>query len=248
MRGSACRSRCWRVAAVRSGEFDIPVGGVEELLPRGVAIIREPHSDDGIAPRLDGGADQVDARLLGRSAALSYVTFMTRADDVFPCGGPGLGSWDDVVEAEFGRREPLPAVLARAVVAREEVASVELDFLLGQLGERQNPNDAGDDKVEADRTNPIVLAGFERPLEGAQLRPVVKIIGGVPAVLDVHDFGDGPVRIVSLEKQRERPAHTDHAQGAVVRVKQQHVAIKTGTQVDRDSRCEDDTSLPSRTP
>ena len=55
-------------------EFDVPIGQVEDLFPRGIPAVRQLHADDRVAPE-------------------------TGADHVVPGGGPALESWDDMIQA-----------------------------------------------------------------------------------------------------------------------------------------------------
>ncbi len=88
-----------------------------------------------------------------------------------------------------------------------------------------------------------MLGGLELPLERADLGPVIKVIRDVPPILDMHDLRYRALFFVPLEQKDKCPAHAHHAQGCIVRVEQQNVAIQTGRRIDRGDKCEDDTSL-----
>ena len=166
--------------------------------------------DHRIATRLDGGTDQVKARLAGCPAAFPDVALKTRAHDVIPGGRPTLGPWYNVVKAEFSRWEPPAAVLTRVGVAGEEVSPVELHLLPVELGEREDPHDPRDNQVKPHRTDPIVLGGLELPLERTKFGPVLEVVRNVAPVLGMHDLRDGSRSAVLLEQECKRPAHTNH--------------------------------------
>ena len=144
-----------------------------------------------------------------------------------------------MVEAEVRRAVSLAAVLTYVVVPREQVPPVELDVLLGQLGEGQDADDPRNHKVEPDRPNPIVSVGLELLLKGAKLGPVREVVGDVSSILDADDLGDGPSFVIAFEEECERPPHADHAHGHVVRVKQQDVTVQVRCRIDR-SACRED--------
>ena len=75
---------------------------------------------------------------------------------------------------------------------------------------------------------PIAVSAVTLPLQGAELSPVIKIVGHVPALLDAYDLGDRPLRTVPLEQKGERATNAHYAKGCVMGVKQQNISIETG--------------------
>ena len=79
-------------------EFDRPVGMVQELLPRLVALVAQVNADQWIVSWLDGLLNEMHARLLGRSSAFEDITVRACADDISPdCLAPHC-SWYHMVE------------------------------------------------------------------------------------------------------------------------------------------------------
>jgi hypothetical protein len=115
-----------------------------------------------------------------------------------------------MVQAQACGRIPLSAILTCVRIAREQVASVELDALPGKARERQNPNDPWDSHVGPDCADPVVFVGFEFVFESAQLCPVGKVIGGVPTILNVENLRDRVVLSIALTQQNERAPRADH--------------------------------------
>ena len=61
-----------------------PVGVVEELLPRAIALVAEVDVEHGAVLGLDGLLDEGHAGLLGGPAALFHVAVGAGTDDVVP--------------------------------------------------------------------------------------------------------------------------------------------------------------------
>src|SRR5262249_17942201 len=110
-----------------------PVRVVEERLPRLVLAVGELEIQKRAALRLLGLANQAQMGLLGRAAALANVAAYASADHVFPGAGAALAARHHVIQAQLARRVLLAAILALIVVASEDIATVELHRVLGQL-------------------------------------------------------------------------------------------------------------------
>lgn len=104
------------------------------------------------------------------------------------------------------------------VVAGQHVAPVKLDFLTGNLGEGEHPDNARGEKAETNRPNPIVFHQAQLPPHKTERCPVLKIVGDVLALFNVDHFGHRGKRIIAFEKKGERSSHADDAQRCIVRV------------------------------
>src|ERR1700693_3860083 len=118
-----------RTAYQRLLQLDRPVGVFEEGAPRLVLAVRELQVEQGTAFWLLGLANQSHVRFLRSSTTLAHIAADARADDVVPRALTALAARDDVVEAQFRGRKLPAAVLTLVVVAREDVAAVELHRL-----------------------------------------------------------------------------------------------------------------------
>ncbi len=133
-----------------------------------------------------------------------------------------------MVECQLGCLEAFAAVLTAEVVASQDTAPVELDLFARKLCKGQDPNDSRRGQIDANGADPVVVFGFDFELEGAELDPVLKIVGDVSPILDADDLGYGVLRIVAFDEEVERAAHSYDAKRGVVRVEQQDVAIQNG--------------------
>lgn len=127
-------------------------------------MVRKLDADHRVAPRLDRRADQLHVGLGRGAATFSHIALQAGADDVFPRVRAATRARNDMVEAQLGCAKALAAILAGIVVARKEVATIELHVLSWELGESQHAYDARHHHVEAHRPNPIVIVGLEFPL------------------------------------------------------------------------------------
>ena len=187
------------------------MGPINERSPHGIPSVRESHADDGIPSRLVGCAYQAQACLGGCSPAFPNVAPVAGADDVVPSGAAALGARYDMIQGELSRGESPATILTGVVIAGENAAAVEPDFLPGQLGEGQHPNDPGSDEVEADRADPIAVGSVELSFQRAKLGPIVEVVRNVTPVLDADDLRDGAAAAVPFEQEGERAANTDDA-------------------------------------
>src|SRR5262249_5576368 len=100
-----------------------------------------------------------------------------------------LTPWDHVIQAQLGRRELAPAVLALVVVPREDIAPVEFHRLLRQLLVADKPDHARHLDFAADRANPVVIFLAEMPgAVLAHLTPSIEVISCELAVFQAHYF------------------------------------------------------------
>jgi hypothetical protein len=123
-------------------------------------------------------------RLPGCFAALGSVAGETAADDVFPYALAPVGSWYDMIDAEFAPGEPLAAVLANVIVPRENVGPGKPDLGSGDAIVGDQHDYPGYFYQAIDKTDGIV------PVVNGNLRPglVVKRL-----VLTVDRHGHTPV-------------------------------------------------------
>src|SRR6266545_1790177 len=141
----------------RSLQLNRPVGVLQERLPGLVLVQAELLIEHRAALGLFRLADQAQVRLLGRAAALADVAGDAGADDVLPGALAALAPRRHVVQAQFRGREPLAAILALVVVAREDVAAVELHRLLRQLFVGEQTNDSWHLDFAVDGAHPVVV-------------------------------------------------------------------------------------------
>lgn len=207
-------------------QLDVPIGDVEKLLPGGVAIVGELDRQGRASSGFDRLLDQLHPGLGGGSASFSDVALEATANQVFPGGGSALRAGNDMIQAQLRRAEPLAAVLATVVVAGEDVTAVEFDLLAGQAREGQHAYDPRNRDLKTNGSNPVVISRLELAPKGADLRPIIEVVGNVSAVLYVHDLRSRPGRSIIFAQQRESAADTDHAQSGVVCVKQKDVAFE----------------------
>ena len=113
-------------------ELGVPVGDIQEVLPRLVAGMAQGELDEGMPPGLQGHPDELHPGLVREQAALSGIAPDTAADDVLPDGLPAPGEGDHVVQVQLGGGEPAAAVLAAVLVAEEDVLAREADLVPGQ--------------------------------------------------------------------------------------------------------------------
>jgi len=224
-------------------EFNVPICGVQELLPRGVTAVRQADAQRRVAFRFNRRTGQFQVRLRRRSSAFSDVALDAGADDVPPARASAAGTGHDVIQRQFRRREAPTAILTHVAVPGEQVAAVKLDLLTGKLGERKHTNDAWDGQVEPHRADPVVVIRFKLALVAAQLRPIIEVIRNIATVLGVDDLCDGLEVVILFEQKRKRAANTHHAQRHVVRVQQQHLTGQSGCRYGYGGGCEDETSF-----
>lgn len=75
----------------------------------------------GVQAKWARWAQQSHPGLFGRTIAFSVIAGMAARDQVFPCGFPGAGSRDYMIEGHFARRERFVAVLAGVAIAHQYV-------------------------------------------------------------------------------------------------------------------------------
>src|SRR5207247_8628617 len=110
------------------------------------------------------------------------------ADYVRPAALAALGARHGVVEAEIGGGELAAAVLAAVVVARKDIASLELRGLARQLVVPEQSDDAWHLNFEVHGAHPIVVGPLEPRAELAHLTPALEVVRRELTVLDVHDL------------------------------------------------------------
>src|SRR5205823_4971926 len=133
---------------------------------------------------------------------LADVARHAGADDVVPGAYAALAARHDVVQAQLRGRIALAAVLALVVVAREDVAAVELHRLLRQLVVVEQADDPRHLDLAVDGADPVIflLAEVAGPVL-AQLAPRAEVVGRELPVFQADHLGQ------FLAQQAERPPH-----------------------------------------
>src|SRR5438477_13142307 len=86
--------------------------------------------------------DQRHLRFLRESIAFARVTRNARANDIFPSRISTAVAWNDVIEIQIVSIESDAAVLARVLVALENIVAGKFNFLLRQSIEKEQHNHA----------------------------------------------------------------------------------------------------------
>jgi len=203
-------------------QLDGPVRLVEEGFPGTVAPGPEFQMNHRAAPRLLRQANQLHVRLARSPPAFAFVALRAGADQVRPVRGPALRTGNDVVQAQFAAGKPVPAILAPILIAREQVAAVELHPLPRQLVVAEQPDHARHPDLERNGPDPVVgLIALRK--EFAILRdfaPALEVERLVPVLGDVDDLGD------FLAQKRERAPGRDYVQRHEIAVQHQHAGLK----------------------
>ena len=189
-------------------------------------MVGEADAQHRITPRFGWRSNQMETGLFRGSAPFLHVARHAGTDDVIPTGAAAYRAGNDMVQGQFRGVKLLAAILTGITVAGEQVAPIELDLLPRELGKRQHPDDPGDGDGQSNRANPIVFGRLELVPEGAELRPILEVVGDVMPVLDVDDLGHGFVPLVALEKQHEGAARTDDAHRHVMGIEQKDIAVQ----------------------
>src|SRR5262245_55707027 len=113
-------------------EFDRPVRVIQERFPRVILRASKAKHDRRISLRTNWLSHQMHVRLLWCAATLAGVAFHASTHKVLPAVGAALDAWLHMVERQLFRGEMLPAVLAAIVVARIQIATIQLHLLLGE--------------------------------------------------------------------------------------------------------------------
>ena len=156
-------------------------------------------------------------RLLGRATTFADIALHTGAHDIFPRGRAALAARNDVVERQFTGRELIAAVLTAVVIAREQVASVELHLLSRQPIVNRQANNPRHGNIEAHRLNPVMFVGFEFARKLAEIAPLGKVVRDILTVIDVYDFGE------LFEKHAEGATDVNDPKREVIPVQNQNV-------------------------
>ncbi len=201
------------------GQFDRPVGVIEELFPASVAVVVEMNADNRVASGLYRLCDEPHAGLFRGPAALLDVAPGAGTNHIVPSALAAPAPRNNVINGEFRQREFTPAVLTVVAVPGENVSAVELDRRSRQAVVEQQPDDPRHGDIKIDRRDPVVVR-LERFPDLAQLPPGLEIIVEVAPFFAGDDLG------MVLKEQRKRPAHTNHTQGHVVLVQDKHPAVK----------------------
>src|SRR5271163_1748021 len=115
-------------------EFGIPVGRVDrgqEWHPFAIAAQAKHFCAKRRPLRPLRLADEQHLCLLRGLAALTPVTDMTGAYDVFPSGHAAPRAWNDMIEVEFGPWQPARAILTGIIVAGVDIETRKTHMALG---------------------------------------------------------------------------------------------------------------------
>ena len=112
------------------------------------------------------------------------------------------------------------AILAGMFVPGEDGAAVEVQMLLGNAVEIQQPNHAGSENLEIDAANPIFVRLFAIDVQFAEFEPGFEGIVREPAFFEMDDFGQ-----IAIE-QAESPADIDDMHRHVQAVQDQNAGAE----------------------
>src|SRR5690349_12965133 len=121
-------------------QFHVPVREIDKVLPE--VVLRCGKSDlDKRAPLWPlWFTNEAHMRFPRKPIALARIAGDTRANHVFPTRVPAAISRNHVIEIQIAAIKNMPAILAGALVALEDVVARELHFLLGKPIEKKQDN------------------------------------------------------------------------------------------------------------
>src|SRR2546430_6421554 len=88
-------------------------------------------------------ANQTHVRFLRQPVAFACVTLNARANHIFPCRRSASIARHDMIEIQLISLENMAAILARVLVALENVVTGKLHFLLRETIKKEQHNHAG---------------------------------------------------------------------------------------------------------
>ncbi len=127
-----------------ASEFDVPVGGVDEVFPAFVQGGAEGEVDEGAPLWAFGFFDEAHPGLGGCTVRFAGVAGDAGADDVFPVGAAAVVAWNHVIEVEIFSVKQFAAVLAGVAIAFVDVVAGELDVTPWDTVEEEDDDDAWD--------------------------------------------------------------------------------------------------------
>lgn len=131
-----------------ASEFDVPVGGVDEVFPAFVQGGAEGEVDERTPLWAFGFFDEAHPGLGGCAVRFAGVAGDTGADDVFPVGAATVVAWNHVIEVEIFAVKHFAAVLAGVAIAFVDVVAGELDVTPRDTVEEEDNDDARDADTE----------------------------------------------------------------------------------------------------
>ncbi len=151
------------------------------MFPAVMLVQREVDLHEWPPLRALGLAHQVQARLERRAVRLARIARDARADNVFPGRRAAAVARDDVVEVQIFPVENLATVLARILVAFENIMPRELHFLLRHAVVHEEQDYFRHADAERNRVDGIVVRRV-----GGDIAPLLKIESAERAVGVIH--------------------------------------------------------------
>lgn len=178
------------------------------------------NADGGVSPRLDRPADKCHARLVRSAAAFFHIALEAAADNVFPRRAAAKYPWYDVVQRQIGRFMPSAAILAFVLVAGVDVPAVEFHLRPRQAVVNEQPDYPRHSNIEVHGAYPIVGIRLEGSGGMAHIKPAVKVVVGVPAVLKADDLGK------LSGQQGKSPTHRNDSKRHIVPVEDKNTMLQ----------------------
>ena len=107
-----------------SGQFNRPIGVIQERFPALILGTAQAQRDGGISFWSKWRANKLHSRLNGSSTAFARVAFHAGAHQIFPRILSALHTRLDMVKREFLGGKMSAAILAAAFIARVNVAAI----------------------------------------------------------------------------------------------------------------------------
>lgn len=135
---------------------------------------------------------------------------------------------ENVINRQLGDREPFAAVLAAIAIPGEQVASIQLDVVIGLAIVAVNTDDPGRSNMLASTADPVMITTFVHPLQLRDLQPGSDVEDLVPAAIDRDDLG------YLAEEQQECFPDGHHANGGVPTIEYEYAFIQCTRQSRHD--------------
>ena len=116
-------------------------------------------------------SNQTHVRFLRQPVAFACVTLNARANHIFPCRRSASIARHDMIEIQLISLENMAAILARVLVALENVVTGKLHFLLRETIKKEQHNHARDSDLPRNGCNHFVFwRGYRK------IAPAFKIV------------------------------------------------------------------------
>ncbi len=196
------------------------------MLPTVVPVQRKGDLRERTPLRTLRFLHQMHSGLLWRPVCFLGIALDTGADDVLPGRRATPVPGNHVVEVQVFSVERPPAVLARILVTLKNVVTRELHFLFREMIVNQQEDYPGQPDPKCDAAYALVVW-----LLDGDMAPLIEIESlKAPVVPFQHRLR------VSLEKERQRPAHGADVNRLPQPIQYQNVLIEQGTHTGPDLR------------